>query len=106
VSKLCCPVCWALLTLLGDEKPLSLRGSHSSVYPIELPDWLPHEIVDKMHKLFQNHLREEIIIMMNGPELEQPATRRNRHASHESESNFSVASSTNSAHNLEDNENE
>jgi hypothetical protein len=102
VSKLCCPVCWALLMLMGDERPILLRGSHSSVYPVELPDWLPPGIVDRMHKLFQTHLREEINIMMKGPE--QPATRRNRHASHESESNFSVASSTNSTYDLEDNE--
>jgi len=101
VSKLCCPVCWALLAVLADKKPLSLRGSHCSFYPVELPVWLPPEIVDNMHKLFQNHLREEITIMLNAPE--QPATQQNRHASHESESNFSEASSTNSTYNLEDN---
>ena len=68
VSKLCCPVCWELLALLGDEKPLSLRGSHSTIYPVELPKWLPPEIVDKMDKRFLNHLREEIEIMLNGAE--------------------------------------
>jgi hypothetical protein len=95
VSKLCCPVCWELLALLGDEKPLSLRGGHSTVYPVELPNWLPPEFVDKLYKLFLNHLREEIVIMLNAAEREQ-VTRQNRHATHESESNISIASTTNS----------
>lgn len=91
---------------MGDEKPLSLRGGHSTIYPVELPSWLSSEIVDKMNKRFQGYLREEIEIMLNG--AEQPdsgqVTRRNRHVSHESESNISIASSTNSTNDLEDNE--
>lgn len=90
VSKLCCPVCWELLSMLNEENPLKLRGHHSTIYPVELPQWLPSQIVDKMNALFQNHLRQEIEIMLQG--AEEGATKRNRHVTHESESNISVAS--------------
>jgi len=91
VSKLCCPVCWELLSMLNEEKPLKLRGHHSTIYPVELPQWLPSQIVDKMNALFQNHLRQEIEIMLQGAE-EGATIQRNRHVPHESESNISVAS--------------
>lgn len=75
VSKLCCPVCWELLVLLGSEIPLSFRGSHSTIHPVELPEWLPYEIVEEMKKQFQKHLRKEIEIMLNGA-AEWPVARR------------------------------
>jgi hypothetical protein len=110
VSKLCCPVCWELFKLLGLEESLSLRGSHSTIYPVELPSWLPSEIVEEMYKLFLNHLRQEIEIMLEGdsadPDSEQPVqvTQRKGHASHESESNISIASTANSTNGWEDND--
>jgi hypothetical protein len=101
VSKLCCPICWELLDILGDERP-SLRGSHSTIYPVELPGWIPPEIVEELEKRLQKHLHDEIEIMLSGV-AEQPATiRRNRHATHESESNISIASSAHSTHDFED----
>jgi hypothetical protein len=89
VSKLCCPVCWELLEILNEEKPLSLRGRHSTIYPVELPKWLPPGIVDKMNKQFQKHLQREIKIML---ERTEPPIRQTRHVAHESESNISEAS--------------
>jgi hypothetical protein len=68
VSELCCPVCWELLTILTEETPLALRGCHSMIYPVELPKWLPSEVVDEMNERFQNHLRQEIEIMLQGAE--------------------------------------
>jgi hypothetical protein len=101
VSKLCCPVCWELLELLGRDQPISLRGRHSTIYPVELPKWLPPEIVDKMNERFQRHLGQEIRIMLKGAQQLEGVTTRNRHVSHESESNISVAS-TNFSVDLED----
>ena len=66
MSKLCCPVCWELLVLLGSKIPLSFHGSHSTIHPVELPEWLPYEIVEEMKKQFQKHLQKEIEIMLNG----------------------------------------
>ena len=85
VSQPCCPVCWELLALLGDDSGTSssLRDSHSTMYPVELPIWLPEGIVDEMRKRFLNNLREEIKIMLKGAEPPPRAqvTRRNYHAS-------------------------
>jgi hypothetical protein len=96
-SKLCCPVCSVTLALSsGGEIPF--RGSHSTIYPVELPEWLPYEFVEEMTKRFQKHLREEIEIMLDGATTKQPAARqRNRgHVPQESVSSItsSNASST------------
>jgi hypothetical protein len=81
-----------------------LRGSHSTIYPVELPNWVPPDIVQKMDTQFRNHLREEMRIMLKGAEESRRPARRNHHVTHQSESNLSVASSTFSTHYLEDNE--
>lgn len=79
---------------MSEDKPLSLRGHHPTIYAVELPKWLPSEIVDKMNERFQNYLRQEMDIMVQGAaDSEQAVIRRNRHATHESESNISVDSS-------------
>jgi hypothetical protein len=78
VSNLCCPVCWELLALLGRETAISFRGSHSTIYPVELPEWLPYEIVEEMKKRFQKHLRKEIEIMLDGA-AERPVARNHGH---------------------------
>lgn len=92
VSKLCCPVCWELLAILGKENPLLLRGRHSTIYAVELPKWLPSEIVDEMNERFQIYLRREIKIMLDGAKQKADFQVRHRHTTHESESNISVAS--------------
>lgn len=104
VSKLCCPVCWELLELSRDQTlgPF-LRGAHSTIYPVVLPEWLLPTIVEEMKKRFLIHLRDEVEIMLSHDGAEQQVTRQNRHVTHESESNISVASSTNSTSHLEDN---
>ena len=73
VSKLCCPVCWKLLGLLNseDEPPLSFPNYHSTVYPVELPLWLPAHIVEKLTKEFQDRLREELCTMLGAQEVKQ-----------------------------------
>jgi hypothetical protein len=68
------------------------------MYPVELPIWLPEGIVDELRTRFLNRLREEIKIMLKGAERSlldwSWMPHRRRHASHESESNISVASTT------------
>jgi hypothetical protein len=91
VSKLCCPVCWELLNLLGGDNRLSLRGHHLTVYPVELPEWLPHDIVTQMMGQFQKYLRDEVTTMLMKDE-QKAANRRSHHASHKSESAVSVVS--------------
>jgi hypothetical protein len=95
VSKLCCPVCWELLGILNEDEPrLSFRGCHSIVYPVELPKWLPSQIVDNLTERFQVHLRKELDFMVREFERDEAVMRKKNHASHESESSISVASTT------------
>jgi hypothetical protein len=74
VSKLCCPVCWELLQILAPQslKPgvkskipatyFSIRGSHSTVSPTQLPRWLPDDVVKKMVDRFRQLLHSELAI--------------------------------------------
>jgi len=102
VSQVCCPVCWELFALLGNVSGTSssLHGSHSTMYPVELPIWLPQGIVDEMRKRFLNHLREEIKIMLKGaePPPRVQVTRRHYHTSN------NVASTLHSTMDLEKND--
>jgi hypothetical protein len=66
VSKLCCPVCHELLNILRGEtksmtKALDTRGNHPRLYLVDLPPWLPKEIVEKMVKRFQQYLVTELL---------------------------------------------
>jgi hypothetical protein len=88
----------ALTLSSGRETPISFRGSHSTIYPVELPEWLPYEIVEVLKERFQKHLREAVEIMLKGATTKQPvAPQRNRgHVTQESVSSItsSNASST------------
>lgn len=100
MSKLCCPVCWDLLSLLNDNGPplSSFPRCHHIVYPVELPGWLPISIVEEMIRLYDAHLRRELIIMVEDAEdrdsRRDVVIQKKGHVSHESESNISVASTT------------
>jgi hypothetical protein len=86
----------ALALSSGSEIAISFRGSHSTIYPVELPEWLPYEIVEEMKKRFQKHLREEIEIMLDGATTKQPVARqRNRgHVPHESVSSITSSNAS------------
>jgi hypothetical protein len=73
---------------------LWVHGCHSIIYPVQLPAWLPADIVEKMIMRFQIHLRRELNVMMTTSQLPTPSVsfpKGHRHA--ESESNISIASS-------------
>lgn len=53
VSKLCCPVCWELLSILEGKPPSVTRGRHSTLYFQHLPSWLPRQVLEKMLKRFR-----------------------------------------------------
>jgi len=94
VSKLCCPVCWELLAFLRrSETPhdrFLVSGCHSTLYPVELPDWLPANVVEAMMTQFQDHLRRELKVMLNP---KSKSTTGPIHRTTESESGLSVSSS-------------
>jgi hypothetical protein len=66
ISKLYCPACSHLLSILrGNSDIFAVRGQHSTVYQVELPPWLPIEVVKEMVSRFEGILKEEIRAMMN-----------------------------------------
>jgi hypothetical protein len=62
VSKLCCPVCWELLKILrnDDSSDLHVDGYHRTLFQVELPRWLPLDIVVKMTARFEEILLSQI----------------------------------------------
>ncbi|KAF8330282.1 hypothetical protein F5887DRAFT_83083 [Amanita rubescens] len=76
VSKLCCPVCWHLLTkVLGKTSSIQARGCHSVIYPVVLPDWLSQEDEASMLQCFRQYLRRHLIEFItegNSPVVPSP----------------------------------
>ena len=64
VSKLCCPICWELLSILRPNDAFHVRDHHSTVYPVELLSWLPDDTVQEMLDRFTNFLSSEITTMI------------------------------------------
>jgi hypothetical protein len=65
VSKLCCPVCNHLLSVLKTlPADFAIRGHHDTLYQVELPPWLPEDILKKMLDKFQGILLQQLISMM------------------------------------------
>ncbi|THH06855.1 hypothetical protein EW146_g9488 [Bondarzewia mesenterica] len=66
VSKLCCPICWKVLSVLrGDSKTKFLvRGHHDTITPVDLPPWMPVEHLMEIVKIFRNYLHEALDVIM------------------------------------------
>jgi hypothetical protein len=60
MSKLLCPICYKLLKLLSGEDAERFRVRrllHEAVYPVDLPEWLPEDILQKMVSSAKQDLR-------------------------------------------------
>jgi hypothetical protein len=65
VSKNCCPVCSEVLDIWHDpDHQFRVRGRHPTIYPVELPPWLPNRILSSLVSRFRTHLLYEIKTMM------------------------------------------
>ena len=96
VSKLCCPICWELLDVLrGNSEDFEVRGRHTTIYPVELPPWLPTEYMEQMVTRLRKYLTDELIIMMaqdaDSEEAEASET-HSRTPSLQSDSGYSTTS--------------
>ena len=62
VSKPCCPVCWELLKILRNKASTNfhVNGYHKTLSQVELPEWLPLEIVLKLTARFETILLGQI----------------------------------------------
>jgi hypothetical protein len=94
VSKRLCPICWESLGIF-DEENFGVCSHHSVPYAVELPSWLPAEVVDALSSKFRAFsVRELQLLSSCTKRSESWATRQ----SQESESNISFASSYTSDH--------
>ena len=73
--------------LRGDSKTFRVRGHHATVYAVDLPPWIPDEILQKMVAEFRASLLRELVEMMD--EMAQLEPKCN---SMESDSGLSAAS--------------
>ena len=89
VSKLCCPVCWKLLEILG----YMARGRHPLVTPVSLPPWLPRWVVVKLVDEFGEQLRRELVSMISQPPPIKPPMTHSRNISAGTDVSSSTANS-------------
>jgi len=66
VSKLCCPLCWEFLEILRDDRSgysqYAVRSRHSTLFPIQLPPWLPRNLLEKMVNRFEALLSDKLLV--------------------------------------------
>jgi len=62
VAKPWCPVCWELLKILRNDTSTNfhVNGYHKTLFQVELPEWLPLEIVVKLTVQFKKILLGQI----------------------------------------------
>ena len=48
----------------GPTNRFGVRGGHPTIYPIDLPPWLPSGVMEKAVARFEIILRQEILTMM------------------------------------------
>ena len=78
-------MCWELLKLIcGGTPPTLLRGCHSTIYPVELPQWIPNQIVEDMTGLIRVLLRRELEYMVRNAQDTNNAGQQQGQASYQS----------------------
>jgi hypothetical protein len=62
VSKACCPVCWELLKILRNAASTNFHvdGYHKTLCQVELPEWLPLDVVVELTARFEKILLGQI----------------------------------------------
>ena len=66
------------------DKGLNARGCHPMVLPMQLPPWLPRNVMEEMVARFESFLLQKITSMMQEP--------TKCHSSHPSQPSSSIAS--------------
>jgi len=74
-SKLCCPICWEFFDVWRgySSTRLVLWADHSIVYPVQLPESVPDEVIQKLITRFQASLQHELMFMMSNPPMTMQA---------------------------------
>jgi len=55
-----------LAILKKNTEDFSVRGRHASLFPVDLPPWLPDFAVAGMVSLYRNRLLKELVAMRQG----------------------------------------
>jgi hypothetical protein len=86
VSKLCCPSCWEFLEILRVDDPgqYAVHGHHSTLFLVQLPSWLPRNLLQKMVTRFEVLLSEKLLERF-GDNLVSPPSGHIRKASFQTE---------------------
>jgi hypothetical protein len=50
----------------GDLNKLLVRGCHPCFYPVDLPDWLPLDVMTEMLDVFGRYLYPELAVAIGG----------------------------------------
>jgi hypothetical protein len=99
ISKSCCRVCWDFIGILAGLEGVKVYvlGCHDNIYGVELPAWVPVEVVEKMVTQFRTHLHGALLVLMSTPKS-QENTRHRRTISTETTSVWSIASGETTEH--------
>jgi hypothetical protein len=86
VSKLCCPVCWEFLALLRGKEcgNFGVRGHHNRLFPVDLPEWLPPDIIRSMLNIFRPYLYEQLRIFRKNRTMTYSKTHKPKNDSKDS----------------------
>jgi len=88
VSKLSCRVCWEFADIIRKGTTnFALRGYHKTLSAVELPSYLPYDVLEQLVTRFKTTLIDEITTMLNKKE-----NQHYRNLSDQSDNGFSVAS--------------
>jgi hypothetical protein len=65
VSTPCCLTCWELIDILRREPTdFTIRNCHATLSQVQLPSWIPRDVMMKMLDRFRHLLLLQIAIMM------------------------------------------
>lgn len=69
MPKPCCPACWELLDVLDDDGngDFGICGHHDTVFPVELPSWLPVPVLRQMVTRFKGRLHDVLVTLLMPP---------------------------------------
>jgi hypothetical protein len=67
VTKPCRPICYEFMAVLrgGAQDQFMIRRGHSTVYPLELPPWVPQSVCEQMVDKFRKHLNTQLDLMVS-----------------------------------------
>lgn len=92
VSKASCPTCTEFMICSSDGDDLAFLASHSSIFPVDLPHWLPACTIKSMVTRFEPSILQELLKLSRN--LEQPQSLHTNDASLQSETSYCSNAST------------